>query len=97
MVISMPCFSRGTKIQTTTARWKVVEEVYIDPPKGFGGADGIHKVLRLLKSLYGLKQAPKTFFDKLKAGLEVSSLDLYMLKFNLTRHWKPYVSDITCY
>ena len=42
----------------------------IDPPKGIGGADSIHKVLCLLKSLYGLKQAPKTFFDKLKAGLE---------------------------
>ena len=52
------------------AQADINEEVYIDPPRGFGGADGIHKVLRLLKSLYGLKQAPKTFFDKLKACLE---------------------------
>ena len=40
------------------------------PTRGFGGADGIHKNLRLIKSLYGLKQAPKTFFDKLKTGVE---------------------------
>ena len=46
-----------------------MEEVYVDPPKGFGGKDKLDKVLLLLKSLYGLKQAPKTFFDKLSAGL----------------------------
>jgi hypothetical protein len=45
------------------------EEVYIEPPRGFTGADGADKVLKLLKSLYGLKQAPKTFFEKLRAGL----------------------------
>ena len=48
---------------------EINEEVYIDPHRGFGGADGIPKVLKLLKSLYGLNQAPKTFFDKLEAGL----------------------------
>jgi Reverse transcriptase (RNA-dependent DNA polymerase). len=45
------------------------EEVYIEPPCGFSGQDGLDKVLKLRKSLYGLKQAPKTFFDKLRAGL----------------------------
>jgi hypothetical protein len=45
------------------------EEVYIEPPKGFGRKDGIDMVLRLIKSLYGLKQAPKSFYDKLRSGL----------------------------
>ena len=46
---------------------EIQEEVYTEPHKDFGGADGIQKLLELLKSLYGLKQAPKKFFDKLKA------------------------------
>jgi hypothetical protein len=51
------------------AQADIQEEVYIEPPRGFSGQDGLDKVLRLNKSLYGLKQAPKTFFDKLRAGL----------------------------
>jgi hypothetical protein len=51
------------------AQADIQEEVYIEPPRGFSGEDGLDKVLRLKKSLYGLKQAPKTFFDKLRAGL----------------------------
>mmetsp|Transcript_15021 Transcript_15021/g.28265 ORF Transcript_15021/g.28265 Transcript_15021/m.28265 type:complete len:2300 (+) Transcript_15021:159-7058(+) len=51
------------------AQADIQEEVYIEPPRGFVGKDGIDKVLKLRKSLYGLKQAPKTFFDKLRAGL----------------------------
>jgi histone deacetylase 1/2 len=51
------------------AQAEIQEEVYIEPPRGFSGQDGMDKVLRLRKSLYGLKQAPKTFFDKLRAGL----------------------------
>ena len=51
------------------AQAEINEEIYIEPPRGFGGVDKIPKVLKLLKSLYGLKQALKTFFDKLKAGL----------------------------
>lgn len=51
------------------AQAEIQEEVYIEPPRGFSGQDGLNKVLKLCKSLYGLKQAPKTFFDKLRAGL----------------------------
>jgi hypothetical protein len=51
------------------AQADIQEEVYIEPPRGFTGKDGLDKVLKLCKSLYGLKQAPKTFFDKLRAGL----------------------------
>ena len=36
------------------------EEVHIDPPCGFGGYDGISKVLRLIKGIYGIFQPPKT-------------------------------------
>jgi hypothetical protein len=51
------------------AQADIQEEVYIEPPRGFTGKDGVNKVLKLRKSLYGLKQAPKTFFDKLRSGL----------------------------
>jgi hypothetical protein len=70
MILSNEWSTKQVDYTNAFAQAEIQEEVYIDPPKGFGGADGIHKVLRLLKSLYGLKQAPKTFFDKLKAGLE---------------------------
>ena len=46
------------------------EEVYVEYPRLFGPKTGGDKVLRLRKSLYGLRQAPRTFFEKLKSGLE---------------------------
>ena len=46
------------------------EEVYVDYPRMFGPKSGANCVLKLRKSLYGLRQAPRTFFEKLKAGLE---------------------------
>ena len=51
------------------AQAAIQEEVYIEPPRGFGRSDGKDMILKLNKSLYGLRQAPKTFFDKLKDGL----------------------------
>ena len=48
---------------------EIQEEIYIDLPRIFGGADKLSKVLKLLKNLYRLKQSLKTFFDKLKAGI----------------------------
>lgn len=48
----------------------LAEEVYVEYPKLFGPVTGDDRVLRLRKSLYGLRQAPRTFFEKLKAGLE---------------------------
>jgi Reverse transcriptase (RNA-dependent DNA polymerase) len=48
-----------------------MEEVYVEHPKKFASkSGGTNRVLHLLKSLYGLRQAPRTFFEKLKAGLE---------------------------
>ena len=51
------------------AQAEINEEIYIEPPRGFGAMDKIPKVLKLFKSLYGLKQAPETFSGKLRAGL----------------------------
>lgn len=52
------------------AQAELKEEVYVEYPRLFGPKSGTDKVLHLLKSLYGLRQAPRTFFEKLKAGLE---------------------------
>ena len=42
------------------------KETYIESPKGFGRADKIPKVLRLIKSLYGLKIDPNFFLTNLE-------------------------------
>ena len=52
------------------AQAELKEEVYVEYPRMFGPKSGADNVLHLLKSLYGLRQAPRTFFEKLKAGLE---------------------------
>ena len=52
------------------AQAELKEEVYVEFPRLFGPKSGSDKVLHLQKSLYGLRQAPRTFFEKLKAGLE---------------------------
>ena len=52
------------------AQAELKEEVYVEYPRMFGSKSGAGRVLHLLKSLYGLRQAPRTFFEKLKAGLE---------------------------
>jgi Reverse transcriptase (RNA-dependent DNA polymerase) len=52
------------------AQAELKEEVYVEYPRMFGSKTGSGRVLHLLKSLYGLRQAPRTFFEKLKAGLE---------------------------
>lgn len=48
---------------------EIQEEVYIEPPCGFVGANKLYNVIKTHTALYGLKQAQKTFVDKLKAGL----------------------------
>ena len=52
------------------AQAELSEDVYIERPKGFPRIDGRDTVFKLNKSLYGLKQAPKSFYDKLRTGLE---------------------------
>ena len=52
------------------AQAELKEEVYVEFPRLFGPKSGSDKVLHLQKSLYCLRQAPRTFFEKLKAGLE---------------------------
>ena len=60
MILSNRWSTKQVDFINAFAQVDIDEEVYIDPPKGFEGADGIHKVLCLFKSLYGSKQAPKT-------------------------------------
>ena len=62
--------TRQVDFTNAFAQGELSDIVYIDPPKGFEGKDGQNKVLRLIKSLYGLRQSAKTFFEKLKDGLE---------------------------
>jgi hypothetical protein len=53
------------------AQAELKEEVYVEYPRMFAPkSGGTNRVLHLLKSLYGLRQAPRTFFEKLKSGLE---------------------------
>ena len=52
------------------AQAELSEDVYIQRPRGFPRIDGRDTVFKLNKSLYGLKQAPKSFYDKLRMGLE---------------------------
>jgi hypothetical protein len=52
------------------AQAELKEDVYVECLRLFGPASGKDKVLHLRKSLYGLRQAPRTFFEKLKAGLQ---------------------------
>jgi hypothetical protein len=51
MILSNGWSTKQVDYTNPFAQADVNEEVYIDPPKGFGGTDGIHNVLRLLKSL----------------------------------------------
>ena len=69
MILSNGWVTKQVDYTNAFAQADLVEEVYIESPKGFGRKDGIDMVLRLIKSLYGLKQAPKSFYDKLKSGL----------------------------
>jgi Reverse transcriptase (RNA-dependent DNA polymerase) len=68
------CFCRWTTRQVdytnAFAQADLKEEVYVEYPRLYGPASGKDRVLHLLKSLHGLQQAPRTFFKKLKSGLE---------------------------
>ena len=68
MVLSHGCQTKHVDYTNAFTLAKIQEEVYIEPPKGFRGSDGLPKILKILKSLYGLKQAHISFFDKLKAS-----------------------------
>ena len=54
----------------TFAQADLNEEVYVEYPRLFGPKSVANHVLKLCKSLYGLCQAPRSFFEKLKTGLE---------------------------
>ena len=62
--------TRQVDFTNAFAQGELSETVFLEPPKAFEGYGGLDKVLKLSKSLYGLRQAVKTFFEKLKDGLE---------------------------
>ena len=70
MILSNDWTTKQVDYTNAFAQADLEEQVYIEPPKGLRFKDKMDKVLHLVKSLYGLKQAPKTFFEKLKKGLE---------------------------
>ena len=69
MIISNNWHTKQVDYTNSSSQEYLKEEFYIDPPRCFGGSDGISKVLRLITSLYGIRKAPRTFFDKLRDGL----------------------------
>ena len=70
MILANDWTTKQVDYTNAFAQADLEEEVYIEPPRGLGFKNKADKVLYLVKSLYGLKQAPKTFFEKLKRGLE---------------------------
>ncbi len=70
MILSNDWTTNQVDFTNDIAQATLEEQAYIDPLKGLRFKDKMDKVLHLVKSLYGLKQAPKTFFEKLKKGLE---------------------------
>lgn len=47
----------------------IVEEVYMDQPKGFVSVEYPQHVCKLKKIIYGLKQAPRAWYLKLNGCL----------------------------
>lgn len=57
---------------------ELMEDVYVDQPRGFEKEEEPNKVYKLRKALYGLKQAPRPWFSRIEAyflreGFEKSS------------------------
>ena len=71
MVLSHEWTTKQVDYTNAFAQIETKEEVYVEQPKEFENIkDKVSKVLKLLKKLYGLKEATRTFFEKLKEGLE---------------------------
>ena len=70
MILSNEWTTKQVDYTNAFAQATLEEQVYIEKPRGLSFKDKSDKVLHLIKSLYGLKQAPKTFYEKLKRGLE---------------------------
>jgi hypothetical protein len=47
----------------------VLQEVYVEQPKGFQDPHHPHHVYKLKKALYGLKQAPRAWYERLTTYL----------------------------
>ena len=69
MILSHGLHTKQVDYTNAFCQSDIKKEIYIEPPKVFGGVEKIPKVFRLFENLYGLKRNPKTFFDKFEAGL----------------------------
>ncbi|GAA0183621.1 transmembrane signal receptor [Lithospermum erythrorhizon] len=63
---------RGLKIHQLDVKsaflhGKLIEEVYVDQPKGYEKKGQEHYVYKLHKALYGLKQAPRAWYNRIEA------------------------------
>jgi hypothetical protein len=80
----------------------LLEEVYMEQPKGFIDSRFPSHVCRLHKSLYGLKQAPRAWFTRLSQtlldiGFVSSSVDSSLFLFhhgNVHLYFLVYVDDL---
>ena len=52
-------------VKTTFLNEVIVEEVYIEQPKGFKIFSSESHVCRLKRALYGLKQAPRAWYTRI--------------------------------
>ena len=56
MIISNGRHTKQVEYTNIFAQAEINEEIYIEPPCGFDGADKIPQILKLLSSIYGLKK-----------------------------------------
>jgi hypothetical protein len=80
----------------------LIEEVYMEQPKGFVDKKNPHLVCKLQKAIYGLKQAPRAWFNRLSSylldiGFTASLVDTSLFTFisgSIKLFMLIYVDDI---
>lgn len=90
------------KINNVFLNWDLVEEVYMQQPKGFIDLQKPQFVCKLRKELYDLKQTPRAWFERLKNVLllrgfmpVISNSNLFILgSSKLGMYIFIYVDDI---
>ena len=52
----------------------ITEELFMEIPDGFPGADDPTQVCKINRALYGLKQSPKAWYDRINTWLRIQGL-----------------------